>query len=246
VSKGITVEIRSRVRVESIWWVFVPSLLLLLFAFATAFIALAGWVAESLTGPLVIAAAFMFVGSCWLLGFGASRDGQSNEMARAADRFEAAADAARDLGVTLEDVRATPVTVVEPILVAQPNAESQSEVAAERDGRLDAQRGLREWQDRVVELTQGLERIMAEDDLKPEYRKVAERLCRDVERTFSPLGFTIVRPEPGAAFDDLMHEIVDTREGGTANEIVTCEAWGFVVGDRRFPARVVVSTGSAG
>ena len=239
----------------SVWRVWVPAFILLGAAFACLYGVLTSSSAE-LIGPLVIAAAIFLCASLTLLALGGMHDGET----RALFAFPAAvAQASKSaLGLRKEYNRAisaaeglqnavkTEIEELRGIKDGAPSVDTAGLEARFVDAlaeRKAAEAATEEWQDRVVELVRSIERVLDADGLKSEYTSMAERTLADVERLFAPLQFSVIRPEPGAPLDSLLHEVVETepsKEHGPGI-VLSCSEWGFVIGSRRIPARVIVS-----
>ncbi len=122
-------------------------------------------------------------------------------------------------------------------------ADAELRLNEQLSARRLAQDGLRQWQDRTLEVIRGIERLVTMDGVSDDYTAGAEKVLLSLERQLGPVGLTVVRPRAGDAFDDLLHQATGEEEHPTLapGSIVRGISWGVMIGDLRKRADVVLA-----
>lgn len=106
---------------------------------------------------------------------------------------------------------------------------------------------LSKWRERSLEVFRRIDRIVNGDvEVEKSYVLAMERTKKHFAQLVKPLGVSVIEPEKGDAFDEMMHEVV-----GEAKEmsfpswvVVRCVEWGYSVdGKVRSLAKVIISHG---
>jgi len=235
--------------------VFGLAFLLFVLALASAYAALTGLTAE--VGALVIVAALFLIASAWLVIYASLVDVRLQALFSFPSAVEHAAaktqDLRRDYNRSITAVEGMQAAVeaeaqrVEALAteMRRVNAlvgQAESRLADEISRRHLADATLQQWQDRVMEVIRGVERLVSMDGLDPEYVAGAEKVLSSLERQLGPAGLSIIRPKPGESFDDLLHEVAGEEAHATLEPGVIARAvsWGLIAGNQRERSKVLL------
>lgn len=97
------------------------------------------------------------------------------------------------------------------------------------------------WERSAVAFLKALERALKMPDLEPMMQRAYQKQADDMQQLFQATGLAVIRPEPGAAFDDRLHQAEGSEPaaGLPVDSVAACLDWGYRNGDRLIePAKV--------
>jgi molecular chaperone GrpE (heat shock protein) len=122
----------------------------------------------------------------------------------------------------------------------------QDEAMSLRQAVGEAKREGEEWQKAALRFAEVIERTGdPESGLSEAYLQAATKFAKDFDRTFQPLGLSLIRPAIGDPFDATVHEAGGYAEtlSAKAGDVAVCQSWGHMTRARgvAVKARVLIA-----
>ncbi|MCB1189877.1 MAG: nucleotide exchange factor GrpE [Leptospiraceae bacterium] len=120
----------------------------------------------------------------------------------------------------------------------------ENEVFNLRQTNIKLNKNLENWNRVSIEFIESVYRPLSYTEIDENYKLALNKVIKDFRGYVSAVGLDIIYPEVGSPFNDLIHEILETKETSELepNSIVECKEPGYKTGENVLKrAKVIIS-----